>query len=93
MPGACVLGSDGQLYESTKNLTSGLYEWRARAKKVLVDALTAGIIYVGTAPIGSSMDAAIWTIIKTTYNPAGIRISKGTALAVTWAGRASHTYI
>lgn len=92
MPGACVLGSDGQLYESIKNLTSGVYEWRARAKKVLVDALTAATIYVGSAPIGSSMNAAVWTIIKTTYNPAGVRQTKGTATGITWTGRTGHTY-
>jgi hypothetical protein len=92
MPGACVLGTDGQLYESIKNLNSGIYEWRARTQKVHVDALTVGIIYVGTAPVGSSTNAPAWTIIKTTYSAAGIRTSKGTATGVTWTGRASHTY-
>jgi hypothetical protein len=92
MPGARVLGSDGQLYESVKNLTSGVYEWRARAQKVLIDALTLGIIYVGTAALGASTSAAVWTITRSQFSPAGIRTGKGTATAVTWTGRASHTY-
>lgn len=92
MPGACVLGSDGQLYESIKNLTSGVYEWRARSYKVLIDALTPTIIYVGSAAIGSSTGAGVWTIVKTTYSAAGIRTSRGTATNVTWTGRAGHTY-
>jgi len=60
--------------------------------EVLIDASTAGTIYVGTAPVGSSVDASVWTIIKTTYTTAGIRTSKGTATNVTWTGRASHSY-
>lgn len=32
MPGARVLGEDGQIYESMKDLVSGLYEWQVRAQ-------------------------------------------------------------
>lgn len=58
----------------------------------LIDASTAGTIYVGSAPAGTQESAAVWTITRSTYSPAGIRTSKGTATAVTWTGRTSHTY-
>lgn len=59
---------------------------------VLVDADTAGTIYVGTAPSGSSQSAAVWSITRSTFTAAGIRASKGIATNVTWTGRASHSY-
>jgi hypothetical protein len=59
---------------------------------VRVDAATAGTIYKGQAGTGSSDSAAVWTIVKTTYSAAGVRLTKGTATNVTWTGRASHTY-
>lgn len=92
MPGACVLGSDGQLYESIRNPTTGQYEWKARARKVLIDGTTVGIIYVGTSPLGSAESASVWTITRSQFSAAGIRTSKGTASGVTWTGRATHSY-
>jgi hypothetical protein len=60
--------------------------------QVLVDADTAGSIYVGKAPQGVAESAARWTVTRSIYDAAGIRTSKGTAAGVTWTGRASHTY-
>lgn len=59
---------------------------------VRVDAATAGTIYAGQAANGSSESAAVWTITRTTYSAAGVRLTKGTASGVTWTGRAGHTY-
>lgn len=92
MPGACVLGSDGQLYESIKSFSTGQYEWKARARKVLIDGTTVGTIYAGRAPLGSVESAAVWAITRSQFNAAGIRTSKGTATNVTWTGRSTHTY-
>lgn len=57
-----------------------------------VDATTSQLIYTGQAPSGSAEGAAVWTIVKTTYSTAGLRLTLGTATNVTWTGRASHTY-
>jgi hypothetical protein len=62
------------------------------ARVVRVDALTAGTIYVGTAPNGSSESANVWTIIRSQFTTAGIKTSEGTAANVTWTGRTGHTY-
>jgi hypothetical protein len=59
---------------------------------VLIDAATAGAIYVGLASYGTTESAAAWTITRSLYSAAGVRTSKGTATAVTWTGRSSHTY-
>jgi len=59
---------------------------------VRVDAATAGAVYVGRASYGAAEGSPVWTITRSTYSPAGIRTSKGTATAVTWTGRTSHTY-
>jgi hypothetical protein len=59
---------------------------------VRVDASTVGTIMIGKAPHGSAESAPVWAITRSTYSPAGIRTSKGTATAVTWTGRTSHTY-
>lgn len=57
-----------------------------------VDTATAGVIYVGQAINGAAESSPVWTIVRTTYSAAGVRTSKGTATAVTWTGRAGHTY-
>jgi hypothetical protein len=59
---------------------------------VRVDASTAGTVYVGRATYGAAESAALWTITRSLFSPAGIRTSKGTASDVTWTGRATHTY-
>jgi len=59
---------------------------------IRVDAGTSGVIYVGSASYGTAESAAVWTITRSTYSAAGLRTSKLTAVAVTWTGRASHTY-
>lgn len=59
---------------------------------VRVDASTAGTVYVGRATYGAAESAPLWTITRSTYDAAGIRTSRGQAVAVTWTGRASHTY-
>lgn len=58
-----------------------------------IDASTIGVIYAGRAVNGSPETAAVWTVVKTTYSPAGIRLTRGTATGVTWTGRAGHTYV
>ena len=58
----------------------------------LIDAETAGVIYVGTAPAGTAQTAASWTITRSTFSAAGIRTSRGTASGVSWTDRTSHTY-
>lgn len=59
----------------------------------LVDTTTTpSTIYVGKAPQGTSPSAALWTIIRSTYNAAGVRTAKGTAANATWTGRAGHSY-
>ena len=60
--------------------------------ETLIDASTAGAIYVGTAPAGTAEGDAAWTIIRSLFSAAGIRTGKGTSTNVTWTGRASHTY-
>ena len=60
--------------------------------ETLVDAGTAGVIYVGTAQHGTAQGSAAWTITRSVFNTAGIRTSRGTATGVSWTGRASHTY-
>jgi hypothetical protein len=59
---------------------------------VRVDASTAGTVYVGRTSYGAAESSPVWTITRTTYSAAGVRTSKLTATAVTWTGRASHTY-
>lgn len=59
---------------------------------IRADATTAGTVYMGRAANGTAESSASWTIIRTTYNTVGIRTSKLQAVAVTWTGRASHTY-
>ena len=61
--------------------------------ETLVDASTAGVIYVGTAAHGTAEGSAAWTITRSVFNAAGTRTSRGTATGVTWTGRASHTYV
>lgn len=60
--------------------------------EVRVDAATAGTIYAGQAANGSAEASAVWTLTRTTYSAAGVRLTKGTATGVTWTGRAGHTY-
>lgn len=59
---------------------------------VRVDTTANGVIYVGEAIYEADEASPIWAITRTTYNAAGVRTSKGTATAVTWTGRAGHTY-
>lgn len=59
---------------------------------IRIDGTTNGIIYVGRASYGSSESAAAWTITRSTYNTAGVRLTKLTAIDVTWTGRAGHSY-
>lgn len=73
-------------------VTAGPQGVGSLTEEVRVDAATAGTIYVGKAANGSSEAAAVWSIIRSTYNAAGVRTAKGTALNVTWTGRAGHTY-
>jgi hypothetical protein len=58
-----------------------------------IDTTTTGVIYVGQAISGAAEGSPVWTIVRTTYSAAGIRLTKGTATGVTWTGRAGHTYI
>lgn len=60
--------------------------------KVRIDTSTAGIIYAGRAVNGSAESSAAWTVTRSTYSPAGVRQTKGTATGVTWTGRSGHTY-
>lgn len=57
-----------------------------------IDASTIGVIYTGRALHGAAESSPIWTITRSTYSAAGVRTSKGTAVNVTWTGRAGHTY-
>lgn len=59
---------------------------------IRVDTSTAGVIYVGEAIYNAAESSPVWTIVRSTYSPAGIRTGKGTATGVTWTGRAGHTY-
>lgn len=47
--------------------------------------------YVGQAPAGSAEGAAVWTIRRLTYS-SGVYVETLEASAVTWTGRAGHTY-
>jgi hypothetical protein len=58
----------------------------------LIDATSPNTIYVGRAVRGSAPALSVWTITRTTYSTAGLRLTKGTATAVTWTGRTSHSY-
>ena len=58
----------------------------------LIDAGTAGVIFVGTAAVGTAQTDASWTITRSQFNAAGTRTSRGRATGVTWTGRASHPY-
>lgn len=93
-PGARVLGTDGRVYESVRDST-GEFVWKARAQGpnlARVDASTSGSIYAGSAAFGTAESSPAWTIVKTTFNAAGIRTSRGTATNVAWSSRASATY-
>lgn len=93
-PGARVLGSDGRVYESTRD-SSGQYVWKARAQGpnlCRIDVSTAGTIYAGTAPFGTTESSESWTIVKAVFNAAGLRTSNGTAVNVAWSARFTATY-
>jgi hypothetical protein len=60
--------------------------------EVRVDTSIIGVIYVGQALHGAAEGSPVWAITRSTYSPAGIRTSKGSATAATWTGRTSHTY-
>lgn len=62
-------------------------------EEIRVDTLTAaGTIYVGRADNGTAESSPNWTIVKTTYSAAGVQLTKGSATAVNWTNRTSHTY-
>lgn len=61
--------------------------------EIRIDTSTAGVIYVGEAIYEAAESSPVWTITRSIYNAAGVRTSKGTAVNVTWTGRAGHTYI
>lgn len=63
-----------------------------RVGSVLIDAALSGTVYVGTAPTGSEESQDVWTIVRTLYDSAGVRIDKGTATDVNWTDRYSHIY-
>lgn len=48
--------------------------------------------YLGTAPLGTAESSSAWRITRLTINPAGAVTATGTAVNVTWTGRAGHTY-
>lgn len=70
---------------------SGL-QYLTSSNAVRIDSSTLGVLYVGKASAGSSESASAWTITRSTFSAAGVRISKGTATGVSWSGRTSHTY-
>lgn len=57
-----------------------------------VDTNTPGIVYVGRAPYGTSETAPTWTITRSLFSAAGVRVSKGQAVAVAWTDRETATY-
>jgi hypothetical protein len=59
---------------------------------VRVDTSTAGTIYVGKALDGTAESSANWEIYKSTFNSAGLLLTTGVAINVTWTGRTGHTY-
>lgn len=63
-----------------------------RLGRVRVDADAQGILFIGTAPLDTPENAADWKITRSIFSPAGIRIGRGTAIGVTWTGRANHSY-
>lgn len=63
-----------------------------RIGQVRVDADTAGIVYVGSAPFGADESDEAWAITKSTFSSAGVRISKGQAVAVAWTNRETAIY-
>lgn len=60
--------------------------------EVRIDTATAGVIYSGKAINGAAESSLTWTIIRTTYSAAGLRLTRKVATGVTWTGRAGHTY-
>jgi hypothetical protein len=64
----------------------------AESAAIRVDAATAGIIYVGQAPHDSAESSPTWTVVRSLFDAAGVRTSKGQAVNVTWSGRATHNY-
>lgn len=48
-------------------------------------------IYAATAPTDSAEGDAVWRITRITYSN-GVQTATGVAVAVTWTGRAGHTY-
>jgi hypothetical protein len=47
--------------------------------------------YIGTAPLGSTEEDATWKIVRQTVALDGTA-TVGTAINVSWTGRAGHTY-
>lgn len=73
-----------------------------KAIKSYVDLLTQGYLarhdfvapysYCGTAPVGSSEAAAVWTIFRITCNNDGSVVIM-TASSVNWTNRYTHIYV
>lgn len=53
---------------------------------------TAGLIYTGRAPSGSTESSADWTIKRRTFSVAGVLQTTGTATGA-WSNRTSLTYV
>ena len=70
---------------------SGL-QYVTSSNAVRIDSSTLGVLYVGKASAGTSEATSAWTIIRSTFSTAGVRLSKGTATGVSWSDRTSHTY-
>ncbi len=91
------------LYDSSGNpvgvvLDGSIYRLQVEAKisenivKQLFDIQTT-VIYVGTAPLGSESDSAVWKIKKTTLDETGNpTVAEWSEDDVIWDDRASLTY-
>jgi hypothetical protein len=53
---------------------------------------TANTIYTGKAPAGTSESATGWTILRTTFNALGVRLTGPLTATGIWANRTSLTY-
>lgn len=88
--------------DPTLSNNSNLLVASQQAVKTYVDLLTQGYLarhdfvapysYCGTAPIGSSEAAAVWTIFRITCNDDGSVVIM-TASSVNWTNRYTHIYV
>jgi len=95
--GLLLNGQPGATGQVPTRQADGSVAWQApsggsAAGLIYIDASTANTIYVGKAPAGTSESATGWTILRTTFNALGVRLTGPLTATGSWADRTSLTY-